>query len=245
MTSASTRAMRLRGTSGTAAFAYAGGVPVEAREMLARDCHEGGPPLVTRSGCHRGASSKEARLQCCTPVGSQPKEARCLSVVWVGEQLDQLAAPPDADALRSLAGRIDALYREPVCGVVESMTGVRLVHDTLEQEGWALPHTGPEFRRCGHTCARWTARRCARSSAKLAPTWPPFSLRCATCCRTFRPRSIPRAHAFACCSRSPLSSEMPRPPRRWPSSSTICMRGTPPRCSSCASSPVSWPARRS
>ena len=33
----------------------------------ALDCHEGGPPLVTRSGCHRGASSKEARLQCCTP----------------------------------------------------------------------------------------------------------------------------------------------------------------------------------
>ncbi len=53
-----------------------------------------------------------------------------------GEQLDQLAAPPDADALRILAGRIDAVYREPVCAVIESMTGARLVHDTLEQEGW-------------------------------------------------------------------------------------------------------------
>ena len=53
-----------------------------------------------------------------------------------GEHLDQLAAPPDADALRSLARRIEEVYREPVCAVVESMTGARLVHDTLEQEGW-------------------------------------------------------------------------------------------------------------
>jgi transposase len=53
-----------------------------------------------------------------------------------GEQVDQLAAPPDADALRTLARRIEEVYREPVCAVIESMTGARLVHDTLEQEGW-------------------------------------------------------------------------------------------------------------
>jgi transposase len=53
-----------------------------------------------------------------------------------GERVDQLAAPPDADALRTLARRIEEVYREPVCAVVESMTGARLVHDTLEQEGW-------------------------------------------------------------------------------------------------------------
>jgi transposase len=55
-----------------------------------------------------------------------------------GEQVDQLAAPPDADALRTLARRIDAVHGEPVCAVIESMTGARLVHDTLEQEGWAV-----------------------------------------------------------------------------------------------------------
>jgi transposase len=55
-----------------------------------------------------------------------------------GEQVDQLAAPPDADALRTLARRIEAVHGEPVCAVVESMTGARLVHDTLEQEGWAV-----------------------------------------------------------------------------------------------------------
>jgi transposase len=53
-----------------------------------------------------------------------------------GERLDQLVSPPDADALRSLARRIGETHREPVCAVIESMTGARFVHDTLEQEGW-------------------------------------------------------------------------------------------------------------
>jgi hypothetical protein len=34
----------------------------------------------------------------------------------------------DVDSLRVLAGRIDEIYHEPVCAVVESMTGARLVH---------------------------------------------------------------------------------------------------------------------
>jgi transposase len=53
-----------------------------------------------------------------------------------GEQLNQLAVAPDVDSLRALARRIDAVHAEPVCAVVESMTGARLVHDTLEQQGW-------------------------------------------------------------------------------------------------------------
>jgi transposase len=55
-----------------------------------------------------------------------------------GERLDQLTAPPDADSLRRLARRIDEVHHEPVCAVVESMTGARLVHDTLEQAGWEV-----------------------------------------------------------------------------------------------------------
>ena len=55
-----------------------------------------------------------------------------------GEHLDQLAVPPDADSLRTLARRIDEVYREPVCAVIESMIGARLVHDTPEQEGWNI-----------------------------------------------------------------------------------------------------------
>jgi transposase len=55
-----------------------------------------------------------------------------------GEHLDQLAAPPDVESLRRLARRIEEVHRQPVCAVVESMTGARLVHDTLEAEGWAV-----------------------------------------------------------------------------------------------------------
>jgi hypothetical protein len=54
-----------------------------------------------------------------------------------GEHLDQVARAPDADSLR-VARRIDEVHDEPVCAVVESMTGARLVHDTLEREGWSV-----------------------------------------------------------------------------------------------------------
>ena len=92
---------------------------------------------MTRSGCHRGASSKEARLQCCTPDWiSVEGSSTSVCSPRSGEHVDQLAAPPDADALRTLARRIDEIHREPVCAVIESMTGARIVHDTLEQEGW-------------------------------------------------------------------------------------------------------------
>ena len=72
---------------------------------------------------HAGLDLSRRKLDVCLLSGS-------------GELLERLAAPPDADALRTLARRIDEAYREPVCAVIESMTGARLVHDTLEQEGW-------------------------------------------------------------------------------------------------------------
>ena len=53
-----------------------------------------------------------------------------------GEHLDQLAVPPDVDSLKTLARRIEEVHGEPVRAVVESMTGARIVHDTLEQQGW-------------------------------------------------------------------------------------------------------------
>jgi len=55
-----------------------------------------------------------------------------------GEHLDQLAVPPDVDSLRTLARRIEEVHAEPVCAVIESMTGARIVHDTLEAEGWSV-----------------------------------------------------------------------------------------------------------
>jgi transposase len=53
-----------------------------------------------------------------------------------GELVERLAAPPDADELRGLARRVG--WDEPVRGVIESMTGARFVHDTLEQLGWEV-----------------------------------------------------------------------------------------------------------
>ena len=55
-----------------------------------------------------------------------------------GEHLDQLAVPPDVDSLRRLARRIEEGHCQPVCAVIESMTGARIVHDTLEQQGWSV-----------------------------------------------------------------------------------------------------------
>jgi transposase len=44
-------------------------------------------------------------------------------------------APPDAEGLRALTMKM-ATYGEPVHAVIESMTGARFIHDTLELAGW-------------------------------------------------------------------------------------------------------------
>ena len=52
-----------------------------------------------------------------------------------GEIVEEFKAPADRDGLIGLVRRVDR-RREPVRAVVESMTGARFVHDTLEQLGW-------------------------------------------------------------------------------------------------------------
>src|SRR5207248_8460010 len=54
------------------------------------------------------------------------------------EHLDQLAVPPDVDSLRRLARRVVEVHRQPVCAVIEPMTGSSIVHDPLEQQGWTV-----------------------------------------------------------------------------------------------------------
>ncbi len=44
----------------------------------------------------------------------------------------------DICSLRRLARRIEEVHCEPVRAVIESMTGARIVHDTLEQQGWSV-----------------------------------------------------------------------------------------------------------
>ena len=53
---------------------------------------------------------------------------------WSGE----LAVPPDLDGLRGLVRRIGLGRGERVRAVIESMTGARFVHDSLEQLGWEV-----------------------------------------------------------------------------------------------------------
>jgi transposase len=50
-----------------------------------------------------------------------------------GEVVGHTAASPDADGLRHVAER---LRGQPVRAVIESMTGARFIHDTLEEHGW-------------------------------------------------------------------------------------------------------------
>ena len=54
-----------------------------------------------------------------------------------GELIDELATFPDSGGLKALAQRVEAAG-EPVRAVIESMTGARFVHDTLERYGWEV-----------------------------------------------------------------------------------------------------------
>jgi|SRR5215204_715362 len=54
-----------------------------------------------------------------------------------GRPLDVGGSPPDADGLRALAERL-AGYGQPISAAIESMTGARFVHDTLERFGWEV-----------------------------------------------------------------------------------------------------------
>ena len=54
-----------------------------------------------------------------------------------GELVEEFTAFPDPAGLRALAQRVEA-EGEPVRAVIESMTGARFVHDTLERCGWEV-----------------------------------------------------------------------------------------------------------
>jgi transposase len=71
---------------------------------------------------HAGLDLSRARLDVCL-------------VDDAGEVVARTASPPDADGLRHLA---DKLRGQRVRAVIESMTGARFVHDTLEELGWEV-----------------------------------------------------------------------------------------------------------
>src|SRR5437867_2513464 len=55
----------------------------------------------------------------------------------LGEKVEVGAAPPDADGLCGLAGRV-ARFAQPTRAAIESMNGARFVHDQLERAGWQV-----------------------------------------------------------------------------------------------------------
>ena len=81
---------------------------------------------------------EEARLHVARWTRSKSKKLDVCLLSDQGEHLDQLAVPPEVDSLRRLARRVEEVHCEPVCAVIESMTGARIVHDTLEQQGWSV-----------------------------------------------------------------------------------------------------------
>jgi transposase len=54
-----------------------------------------------------------------------------------GATVESGAAPPDREGLRALARRVGG-YGEPIRAAIESMNGVRFVHDQLELAGWEV-----------------------------------------------------------------------------------------------------------
>src|ERR1017187_1845087 len=79
--------------------------------------HQGGPHTML----HLGLDLSRKRLDVCV------LDER-------GERLAVTDAPPDTDGLRELVRRT-AANGGPVHAVIESMTGARFVHDTLELAG--------------------------------------------------------------------------------------------------------------
>src|SRR4051812_31062021 len=72
---------------------------------------------------HAGLDLSRRRLDVCVLAES-------------GELIAETTAPPDADGLRGLAGRL--AVGERVRAAIESMNRARFVHDQLELAGWEV-----------------------------------------------------------------------------------------------------------
>src|ERR1035437_1147354 len=116
------------------------------------ECHEKGP--------HRRQSwvvkaTSTGKLHAMLYVGLDLSRQRLDVHVLdeAGRTVEVLAVHPDADALRTLANRILCHGQEVGAGI-ESMTGSRFVHDTLERLG-----SGGGHRRSGEGKGSGPARR--------------------------------------------------------------------------------------
>src|SRR5215203_2958076 len=84
---------------------------------------------------HRGASSRRPVFMLDAGLDLSRNRLDVCLLFERGELVEEFAVPSDHDGVRGLARRV-LEHGEPVRGVVESMTGARFVHDTLERHGW-------------------------------------------------------------------------------------------------------------
>ena len=84
-----------------------------------------------------------------------------------GRTVEVSAVRPDADALRTLAGHV-LCHGQEVSAVIESMTGSRFVHDTLERWGWEVAIADPVKAKGLAPLAAKTDKIDARVLAELA-----------------------------------------------------------------------------
>src|SRR5215207_6467353 len=89
----------------------------------------------TLHSVHRGASSRRPVFMLHAGLDLSRNRLDVCLLSEHGELVEEFAVPSDRDGVRALARRVLDLG-EPVRGVIESMTGARFVHDTLEQHGW-------------------------------------------------------------------------------------------------------------
>ena len=91
---------------------------------------------MERSVCHRWSAS-EGGPSSKLLVGLDLSRKRidvCL-IDDEGEVVGEFAVPADADGIRGLVRRVGPVG---VRAVIESMSGARFVHDSLEQLGWEV-----------------------------------------------------------------------------------------------------------
>jgi transposase len=84
-----------------------------------------------------------------------------------GELVLETAVAPDADALRTLVGTVARVDPQPVSAAIESMTGARFVHDTLERYGWEVELADAQRAKALAPLAAKTDRIDARVLAEL------------------------------------------------------------------------------
>jgi hypothetical protein len=90
--------------------------------------------LGDRLGVSSRSEHEEARRMLHAGLDLSRRRLDVCLVDDAGELVEHTAAPPDSDGLRHLA---ESLSGERVRAVIESMTGARFIHDTLEE--WSSP----------------------------------------------------------------------------------------------------------